>query len=111
VTDPYRGTTTVRCLICKDGPLDADGDGFRCPHGCGLWDPTIPRIEGKSLSKLGRPVEQQLHPRTCPACGQQMQIRRWSRMTYDVCTRDHGLWVAGDDIAYYRELTATVIRS
>jgi hypothetical protein len=106
MSDPYRGAIAMRCLICKDGPLDADGDGFRCPKGCGLWDPTIPRAEGgKSLATLGRAIEHQLHPRKCPSCEERMEIRRWSRLTFDVCPR-HGVWVAGDDIAYYRQLTS-----
>jgi hypothetical protein len=104
VTDPYRQAAHLRCLICKDGPLETDGDGFRCPHGCGLWDPSIPRPDGKSLAQHGRAVEMPVHPRTCPVCSKRMEIRRWSRLTYDVCA-GHGVWVAGDDVDYYRQLT------
>jgi hypothetical protein len=104
VSDPYRGTTALRCLICHQGPLEPDGDGLRCPHGCGLWDPTIPRPDGKSLAEHGRAIEQQLHPRTCPSCGKKMVIRRWSGLTFDACA-GHGVWVAGDDIDYYRQVT------
>jgi len=87
MSGPYRSATHLRCL-CKDGPLEADGDGFRCPKGCGLWDPTIPRPGGTSLAELGRAIEDQLRPRTCPRCQKKMQIRRWSRMTFDVCAAD-----------------------
>jgi hypothetical protein len=100
----YRVGPTSQCLICKQGPLEPDGDGFRCPNGCGLWDPTIPRPDRKSLAKHGRRVEDQVHPRTCPVCAKTMEIRRWSGLTYDVCA-GHGVWVAGDDIDYYRQLT------
>ena len=100
----YRVGPTSQCLICKQGPLEADGDGFRCPNSCGLWDPTIPRPDGKSLAEHGKLVEHQLHPRKCPVCSRLMQIRRWSGLTYDVCA-GHGVWVAGDDIARYRLVT------
>ena len=56
------------------------------------------------MAELGRLIEIQLHPRRCPTCGKPMQIRRWSGLTFDAC-RGHGVWVAGDDIAYYRSLT------
>lgn len=100
----YRQGAHVSCLICKQGPLEADGDGFRCINGCGMWDPSIPRVDGASLAEAGTLVENQVHPRTCPICRREMEIRRWSRLTFDAC-KGHGIWVAGDDIAYYRQLT------
>lgn len=106
MSDPYRAAIAMRCPVCKDGPLDPDGDGFRCPRSCGLWDPTIPRGEGdKSLAVMGHRVEHQLHPRKCLRCSERMEIRRWARLTFDVCA-GHGVWVAGDDIEYYRQLTS-----
>ena len=105
MSDPYRGAIARRCLICRDGPLDPDGDGFRCPRGCGLWDPTVPKVEGTSIAQLGRLIDPQLHPRRCLTCDKHMQIRRWSGLTFDVCA-GHGVWVAGEDIAHYRSVTS-----
>lgn len=100
----YRQSAHVSCLICKHGPLEADGDGFRCINGCGMWDPSIPRPGGTSLAEQGTLVPTQVHPRTCPLCKKKMEIRRWHGLTFDAC-KGHGIWVAGDDIAYYRQLT------
>ena len=102
MSDPYRGAIAQRCPICRDGPLEAYGAYVRCPRGCGMWDPTVPKIDGVSLAELGRLIEIQLHPRRCLSCGRPMKIRRWSGLTFDVC---HGVWVAGDDIHYYRSIT------
>lgn len=102
MSDPYRGTTALRCAVCRDGLLEPDANGFTCSRRCGYWDPRVPRVDGRSLGDLGREIEHQLHPRRCPQCAQPMQIRRWSRMTFDVCR--HGVWVADDDREYYRSL-------
>lgn len=101
----YRQAAHVRCLICRDGPLDPQGDGFACGRGCGLWDPSIPSVEGTSLAEHGRLVDDQLHPRRCPVCEHVMEIRRYAGLTFDAC-KGHGIWVAGDDIGYYRQLTS-----
>lgn len=61
-------------------------------------------MEGTSIAQLGWLIEPQLHPRRCPTCNRHMQIRRWSGLTFDVCA-GHGVWIAGDDIAYYRRVT------
>lgn len=103
MSDPYRGTTAMRCAVCLGGLLEPDDSGFSCTSRCGYWQPGITRVDGTPLSELGRAIEIQLHPRRCPECAQSMQIRRWSGLTYDVCAR-HGVWVADDDRDYFRSL-------
>ena len=56
------------------------------------------------MAAAGRLLDDQLHPRRCLTCNKQMQIRRWSGLTFDVCA-GHGVWVAGDDI-HYRGITS-----
>ncbi len=119
----YRQSAHVGYLIGKQGPLEADGDGVRCINGGGLWDPSItsprrlpaslrgpgapnlasPRADGTSLAEAGTLVEHQVHPRSCPSCRTKMEIRRWSGLTFEAC-KSHGIWVAGDDLGYYRQL-------
>lgn len=84
--------------------LERSDDGFACPRACGYWHPRVIVVEGVPLSQRGTLVPDQLHPRVCPTCQRRMQIRRWARVTIDVCAR-HGCWVAAEDRDYFLSIT------
>ena len=59
------------------------------------------------MAELGNVVPVQLHPGICPTCRRRMQIRRWSQLTFDVCSK-HGCWVAFADRDHFLEVTASL---
>lgn len=100
MTDPYRSTTSTKCVRCKQGLL-ADGDDLVCGDGCGTWIANaqlarlLPVDEVKPGARANPFRANPFPPARCPFCKNQLDdCYAGSKVVVSLgqCL-EHGIWL------------------
>jgi Zn-finger nucleic acid-binding protein len=117
MTDPYRSSTGLKCVRCKQALL-ADGDDSSCGDGCGIWiaRAAIERLLPMTALANVRANPFKAHPfkpARCPVCKASLADHYAGDrqiISLGQCS-EHGIWIDGASRADFEAVYAGEIRS